>query len=64
MNQPMIVKSTVPYLNIAFIGYGWYLTISNEGACLTFKSIFHKALDVFEFDWEITLNSVPGTNQY
>ena len=40
------------------------LTIFNEGAYLTFKSIFHKALNLFQFDCEITLESVPGTNQY
>ena len=38
--------------------------IFNEGAYLTFKSIFPKALNVFKFDCEITLDSVPGTNQY
>jgi len=31
---------------------------------LTFKSIFHKALKLFQFDCEITIESVPGTNQY
>ena len=31
---------------------------------VTFKSILHKALNVFEFDCEITLESVHGTNQY
>jgi len=35
----------------------WVLTIVNE-------SIFHKALNLFEFDCEITLESVSGTNQY
>ena len=39
-------------------------TIFNEGAYLTFKSIFHKALNLFSFDCEITLESVPGINQY
>ena len=33
-------------------------TIFNEGAYLTFKSIFHKALNL------LTLESVSGTNQY
>ena len=44
----------------------WYFvwTIFNERAYLTFKSIFHKALNLFNFDCEITLKSVPGTNQY
>ena len=28
------------------------------------KSISHKALNLFQFDCEITLQSVPGTNQY
>ena len=40
------------------------LTIFNEGTYLTFKSIFHKALDLFYFDCDITLESVPVTNQY
>ena len=40
------------------------LTIFNERAYLTFKSIFHKALNLYKFDCEITLESVPGTNQY
>jgi len=40
------------------------LTIFNEGAYLKFKSIFHKALNLFKFDCKITLESVPGTNQY
>jgi len=40
------------------------LTLFNEGAYLTFKSIFHKALNLFEFNCEITLESVPVTNQY
>ena len=31
---------------------------------MTFKTIFHKALNLFRFDCEITLESVPGTNQY
>ena len=40
------------------------LTILAEAAYLTFESIVHKALNVFKFDCEITLKSVPGTNQY
>ena len=40
------------------------LTIFNEGTYLTFKSIFHKAHNLFYFDCEITIESVPGTNQY
>jgi len=40
------------------------LTIFNEGAYLTFKSIFHKALNLFKLNCEITLESVPRTNQY
>ena len=35
------------------------LTIFNEGAYLTFKSIFHKALNLFQFDCELMLESVP-----
>ena len=40
------------------------LTIFNKGAYLTFNSIFHNALSLFQFDCEITHKSVPGTNQY
>ena len=40
------------------------LTIFNKGAYLTFKSIFHKVLNLFKFDCEFTVKSVPGTNQY
>ena len=39
------------------------LMILNEGAYLTFKSIFNNALNLFLFDCEITLVSVPGINQ-
>ena len=38
--------------------------IFNEEAYLTFMSIYHKTLNLFQFDCEITLESVPGTNQY
>ena len=34
------------------------------GFLLTIKSIFNKALNLFEFDFEFMLESVPGTNQY
>ena len=44
--------------------YFLVLIIFNDGAYLTFKSIFHKALDLIQFGFEITLKSVPGTNQY
>jgi len=44
--------------------FGLVWTIFNEGAYLTFKSNFHKALSSFQFDCEITLESVSGTNQY
>jgi len=40
------------------------LTIFSEGAYFTLESIFHKALNLFKFDCEITLESVPGTNKY
>ena len=40
------------------------LTIVKQGASLTFKSISFKALHLFKFDCETTLNSVPGTNLY
>ena len=39
------------------------MMIFNEGAYLTFKSIFHNDLNLFVFDCEITLVSVPRTNQ-
>jgi len=40
-------------------------TIFNEGTNhLTFKSTFHNARNVFEFDSEIKIMAVPGTNQY
>ena len=38
------------------------LTIFNERSYFIFKSIFHKALNLFQFDCEITLESVPRTN--
>ena len=38
--------------------------IFNEKGYLTFKSFFHKALNLFELDCDITVDSVPGTNQY
>jgi len=44
--------------------FGLVLTIFNEGAYLTYKSIFHKADYGLTFDCDITLESVPGTNQY
>ena len=40
------------------------LTIFNEETYLTFKSMFHKALNLFQFDCEIMLESVPETNQH
>ena len=40
------------------------LTIFNEGAYLTFKSNFHMALNLYNFDCEITVESVPETNPY
>ena len=67
---------TIPYHNILWwesilVTVNWSvngflggLTIFNEGAYSTFKSIFHKALNSFWFNCEITLKSVPGTNQY
>jgi len=30
--------------------------------CLTFKSILHKTFTLFQYDCEITLESVPGTD--
>ena len=42
----------------------WVLTIFNEGAYLAFKSIYKKAYNWFQFDCEIRLESVHGTNQY
>jgi len=37
---------------------------ANEGAYLSFKSIFYNALGLFEFECVIKLGFVPGTNQY
>ena len=45
-------------------GFGLYFTIFNYGAYMTLKSTFHKALNLFSFDYIITLEYVPGTNQY
>ena len=39
-------------------------TLFNEGAYSTLKSIFHKAHNLFKFNCEITLKSIPGPNQY
>ena len=53
-------------LNLAAVFLVLVLTIFNEGAYLAFKSIFHKALNIFKFDCEFTLESVPeptSTNQ-
>jgi len=36
----------------------------NEGAYLSFKSIFYNALGLFEFDCVIKLGFDPGTIQY
>ena len=44
--------------------FGLVLTIFNEGAYLTCKSIFHKALNLFKLFCDIALESVPWTNQY
>ena len=52
------------YIHIVQSNLLLLLTIFNEGAYLTFKSIFHKALNLSYTDCEITLESVPGTNQY
>ena len=40
------------------------LTIFNQVSYLIVESIYHKAFRLFEIDCEITLDSVPGTNQY
>jgi len=49
--------------NTFFILQTYLLFGFDEGAYL-YKSIFHLALNVFMFDCEITLELVPGTNQY
>jgi len=43
----------------------WFLvlTIFNNGAYLTFKPIFNKALNLFKY-CNIILKSMPGTIQY
>ena len=38
--------------------------IFSEAAYFTVKPIFHKAINLFELDSEITLESVSETNQY
>ena len=43
---------------------GLVLLIFNEGSNLKLKYILCKALNLFYFDCELTLESVPGTNQY
>ena len=43
---------------------GLVLLIFYEGSNLKLKSILCKALNLYYFDCEITLESVPGTNQY
>ena len=43
--------------------FGLVLTIFYKGDYLTFKLIFHKALNLFEYDCEITLKPIPETNQ-
>jgi len=45
-------------------GFVLVLTKLNEGANFTFKLIFHNALNLVQFDCEITLEFVPITNQY
>ena len=40
------------------------LSIFNEVTYLKQMSIFHKALNLIKFDFEITLKSVSETNQY
>ena len=40
------------------------LRFFNELAFLICRSIFHTALNLFEFNCEITLKSVPGTKPY
>ena len=56
------VKETCLLVN-AFL-MSLVLTKFNEGAYLAFKSVFCHALNVFQFDYEIMLESVPRTNQY
>ena len=67
----IITASPISDLNPLFLAMGATLQVHSkgdsinhtDGANLTFKSIFHKALNLF-YLCEITLESVPGTNQY
>ena len=44
-----------------YVGFSFF--VLTRGIFLIFlKSIFNKALNLLEFDCEITLESVPGTN--
>ena len=58
---PFVISLTVQVLMVWF---DLVLMIFNEGACLTLNSIFHKALNLFQFVCKITSECVPGTNQY
>ena len=61
LKQPIYIE--LPYkLDSLYTRIGLVLTILNEGAYLTIKSTFQKALNLFKFDCEITLESIPGTN--
>ena len=53
-NKPVSSKGA----KLSIVWFGLVLTIFNEGAYLTFKSIFHKALNLFQCDCEIRLESV------
>ena len=48
----------------SFVIWNLVLTIFNEDAFFFKLSLYDKALKLFKFDCEITLESVPGTNQY
>jgi len=44
--------------------FGLVLKKYNNGAYLKVKSIFHKTLNSFQTARDITLESIPETNQY
>ena len=60
-NKTIVLVSVSNFGVVVFV----VLPVFNEGVGhLTFKLIFHKTLNILEFDCEITLESVLGINQY
>ena len=62
----MIIYSDKKHIQVfVFIegGVSWFWRYLTRGL-LWHLNIFHKALNLFKFKSEITLESIPGTNQY